>query len=146
MGTFGTLFGIEAGDNGEGLKGVLAGMLTMSSGLSFLAFNLICAPCFAAIGAMHRELGRWKDTLAAVVYQCLLAYAVALIIYGFTSYIGGWNDLIVDGVAVTQSAPIGSTVAAVIVLAVIVYLLWAKDPFRQLAGKDEYDAEEEMRA
>lgn len=146
VGTFGTLFGIEAGDNGEGLEGVLAGMLTMSSGLSFLAFNLICAPCFAAIGAMHRELGRWRDTLMAVAYQCLLAYAVALIIYGFTSYIGGWNDLIVDGVAVTQSAPIGSTIAAVIVLAVIVYLLWAKDPFRQLSGKDEYDAEEEMRA
>lgn len=146
VGTFGTLFGIEAGDNGEGLEMVLAGMLTKSSGLAFLAFNLICAPCFAAIGAMHRELGRWKDTAMAVAYQCLLAYAVALIIYGFTSYIGGWNSLTVDGSLVEQAAPIGSTVAAVVVLAIIVYLLWAKDPFRQLSGKDEYDAEEEMKA
>ena len=146
VGTFGTLFGIEAGDNGEGLEVVLAGMLTKSSGLAFLAFNLICAPCFAAIGAMHRELGKWKDTGMAVLYQCLLAYAVGLIIYGFTSYIGGWNTLTIDGAVVEQAAPIGSTIAAVIVLAIIVYLLWAKDPFRQLSGKDEYDAEEEMKA
>ena len=146
VGTFGTLFGIEAGDNGEGLEVVLASMLTKSSGLAFLAFNLICAPCFAAIGAMHRELGKWKDTGMAVLYQCLLAYAVALVIYGFTSYIGGWNTLTIDGAVVEQAAPIGSTIAAVIVLAIIVYLLWAKDPFRQLSGKDEYDAEEEMKA
>ena len=146
VGTFGTLFGIEAGDNGEGLEVVLASMLTKSSGLAFLAFNLICAPCFAAIGAMHRELGKWKDTGMAVLYQCLLAYAVGLVIYGFTSYIGGWNTLTIDGAVVEQAAPIGSTIAAVIVLAIIVYLLWAKDPFRQLSGKDEYDAEEEMKA
>lgn len=146
VGTFGTLFGIEAGDNGEGLEVVLAGMLTKSSGLAFLAFNLICAPCFAAIGAMHRELGKWKDTGMAVLYQSLLAYAVGLVIYGFTSYIGGWNTLTIDGAVVEQAAPIGSTIAAVIVLAIIVYLLWAKDPFRQLSGKDEYDAEEEMKA
>ena len=142
VGTFATLFGIEAGDNGEGLEVVLSGMLTKSAGLGFLAFNLICAPCFAAIGAMHRELGKWKDTGMAVLYQCLLAYAVALIIYGFTSYIGGWNSLVIDGSLVEQAAPIGSTIAAVVVLAIIVYLLWAKDPFRQLSGKDQYDAEE----
>ena len=117
-------------------------MLTKSAGLGFLAFNLICAPCFAAIGAMHRELGKWRDTGMAVLYQCLLAYAVALIIYGFTSYIGGWNSLVIDGSLVEQAAPIGSTIAAVVVLAIIVYLLWAKDPFRQLSGKDQYDAEE----
>ena len=146
VGTFGTLFGIEAGDNGEGLEVVLASMLTKSSGLAFLAFNLICAPCFAAIGAMHRELGKWKDTGMAVLYQCLLAYAVGLVVYGFTSYIGGWNTLTIDGAVVEQAAPIGSTIAAVIVVAIIVYLLWAKDPFRQLSGKDEYDAEEEMKA
>ena len=142
VGTFATLFGIEAGDNGEGLEVVLSGMLTKSAGLGFLAFNLICAPCFAAIGAMHRELGKWRDTGMAVLYQCLLAYAVALIIYGFTSYIGGWNSLVIDGSLVEQAAPIGSTIAAVVVLAIIVYLLWAKDPFRQLSGKDQYDAEE----
>lgn len=144
--TFGTLFGIEAGDNGEGLEVVLSSMLTKSAGLSFLAFNLICAPCFAAIGAMHRELGRWRDTGMAVLYQCLLAYAVALIIYGFTSFIGGWNALTIDGTLVEQTAPIGSTIAAIVVLAIIIYLLWAKDPFKQLKGRDEYDADEEMKA
>ncbi len=146
IGTFGTLFGIEAGDNGEGLETVLSGMLTKSAGLGFLAFNLICAPCFAAIGAMHRELGRWRDTGMAILYQCLLAYSVALIIYGFTSYIGGWNSLVVDGTLIEQAAPVGSTVAGIVVLAIIIYLLWAKDPFRQLSGRDEYDAEKGMRA
>ncbi len=142
--TFGTLFGIEVGNNGERLEDILASMLTKSAGLSFLAFNLICAPCFAAIGAMHRELGLWKDTGLAVLYQCALAYAVGLILYGFTSYIGGWNTLTQDGMVIEQSAPIGSTIAAVIVLIIIIYLLWAKDPFRQLGGKDMYDVEEEM--
>lgn len=132
IGTFGTLFGIEAGESGEGLEAVLSGILTPAAGLGFLAFNLICAPCFAAIGAMHRELGSWKFTGFAVLYQCLLAYSVALIIYSFGSLIAG------------TEVSIGSVIAAIVVLAVIVYLLWAKDPFHQLGGRDVYDAEEEM--
>ncbi len=143
--TFGTLFGIEANNNGEGLEDILASMLTKSAGLSFLAFNLICAPCFAAIGAMYRELGSWKDTGLAVLYQCVLAYAVSLILYGFTSYIGGWNTLTQDGMIIEQSVPIGNSIAAMVVLAIVIYLLWAKDPFRQLGGKDIYDAKEEMK-
>ena len=51
-----------------------------------------------------------------------------------------------EEVVVEQAAPIGSTIAGIVVFAIIVYLLWAKDPFRQLAGKDEYDAEKEMKA
>ena len=52
----------------------------------------------------------------------------------------------IDGVAVDNGMPIGSTIAAIVVIAAFVYILWAKDPFRQLAGKDEYDAEDEVKA
>lgn len=131
IGTFGTLFGIEAGESGEGLEEILSSILTPAAGLGFLAFNLICAPCFAAIGAMKRELGTWKSTLVAVGYQCLLAYGVGMIIYAFGSLIGG-----------TYVHP-GSVVAAIVILAVIAYLLVARDPFRQLGG-DAYDASKEM--
>lgn len=140
IGTFGTLFGIEAGDNGEGLEGYVSGMLSVASGWSFLAFNLICAPCFAAIGAMHRELGTWKDTGIAVAYQCIFAYAIALLFYGFLGCVSGWN--VVGGEDL--GAPIGSTIAAIVVLAILIYLLWAKDPFHQLKG-DVYDAEGEVK-
>ena len=133
IGTFGTLFGIEAGESGEGLEEILQSILTPAAGLGFLAFNLICAPCFAAIGAMHRELGTWKSTLLAVGYQCLLAYGVSMIIYAVFSLIWG-----------TYIHP-GSVVAAIAIFAILAYLLVAKDPFRQLSG-DEYDASGEMGA
>lgn len=143
--TVGAITGLIAKENLVGTLEVLigdqeaiGGMLTYAGGLSLLFFNLLCAPCFAAIGAMHRELGGWKDTGIAVAYQCILAYAVALMFYGFVGCIGGYNAI----GDVDYGAPIGSAIAAVVVLAILVYILWAKDPFHQLAGKDEYDAEE----
>ncbi len=147
--TVGAITGLIAKENLVGTLEVLLGdqeaigdMLTYASGLSLLFFNLICAPCFAAIGAMHRELGSWKDTGIAVGYQCILAYCVALMFFGFVGCIGGLNE--VGGV--DYGAPVGSTIAAIVVLAILVYILWAKDPFHQLAGKDEYDAEDEVKA
>lgn len=131
IGTFGTIFGIEAGEEGEGLETFLEAMLSDAGALSFLVFNLLCAPCFAAIGAMHRELGTWKDTGMAVAYQCIFAYAVALMTFGFCGCIGGWN--VVDGV--DQGIPVASLIAAIVVLAVLIYILWAKDPFRQLRNR-----------
>lgn len=143
--TVGAITGLIAKENLVGTLEVLigdqeaiGGMLTYAGGLSLLFFNLLCAPCFAAIGAMHRELGGWKDTGIAVAYQCILAYAVALMFYGFVGCIGGYNAI----GDVDYGAPVGSAIAAVVVLAILVYILWAKDPFHQLAGKDEYDAEE----
>ncbi len=131
--TFGTLFGIEAGENGEGLEVILGSMLSNASGLSFLVFNMICAPCFAAIGAMRRELGSWKATGAAVAYQCILAYAIALVVYGICGCIGGWNSVTnIDGTVTDLGIPIGSTIAAVAVIAILAYILWAKDPFHQI--------------
>ena len=119
IGTFGVLFGFEEiGEEGEEIWMMLSLILTKAEALSFLAFNLICAPCFAAIGAMHRELGTWKSTAIAVGYQCVLAYVVSMILYAFLSLLWGYE---VDTVIV---------VVAVILLAILVYLLCAKDPFK----------------
>ncbi len=135
--TFGTLFGIEAGENGEGLEIMLGSMLSSASGLSFLAFNMLCAPCFAAIGAMHRELGSWKATAGAVAYQCILAYAVAMIIYGLCGCISGWNTVTaLDGTVTDLGVPLASTIVAIVILVILAYILLAKDPFRQLRGTE----------
>lgn len=95
LGTFGTLFGLsEISDGGEEIWSFVAASFTQLSAYSFLVFNLLCAPCFAAIGAMRRELGN-KGCLFAVAYQMVFAYAVALCVYqfgmlfmggGFTAY------------------------------------------------------------
>ena len=89
VGTLGQLLGYEVGEQGEEIWEILGNMLTPAAGLAFLVFNLLCVPCFAAIGAMHRELGSWKDTGIAALYQCLIAYAVAEIVYVIVSFIDG---------------------------------------------------------
>ena len=79
-----TIMGLVAKEEVVGVFGVLDFEgLTRLAGYSFLAFNLLCAPCFAAIGAMKREMNSPKWTLFAVGYQCLFAYAVSLMIYQF---------------------------------------------------------------
>lgn len=84
--TFGQLFG---GVNEETVEAVMAGeqalpaiseVFTKVSAYSYMAFNLLCMPCFAAVGAIRREMGSWKWTLRAVGFQMLTAYIVALII------------------------------------------------------------------
>ncbi len=88
--TVATIMGLVAKEEVVGVFGVLdfEGM-TQLAGYSFLAFNLLCAPCFVAIGAIKREMNSPKWTLFAVGYQCLFAYAVALIIYQFGSIFTG---------------------------------------------------------
>ena len=82
--TVATIMGLVAKEEVVGVFGVLDFEgLTKLAGYSFLAFNLLCAPCFAAIGAMKREMNSPKWTLFAVGYQCVFAYAVALMIYQF---------------------------------------------------------------
>lgn len=85
IGTFGVLYGglDEVAENGTEIWGALRASLTPVAAYSFLAFNLLCAPCFAAIGAIHREMGELKWTLRAIGYQCGLAYVVSLVIYQF---------------------------------------------------------------
>ena len=80
--TIATIMGLVAKEEVVGVFGVLDfANLTPLAGYSFLAFNLLAAPCFAAIGAIKREMNNAKWTWFAIGYQCLFAYAVALIIY-----------------------------------------------------------------
>ncbi len=81
VGTFGVLYGMnEVAEDGIEIWTNLQDAFTQVSAYSFLAFNLLCAPCFAAIGAIKREMGNWKWTLIAVGYQTGLAYIVSLLI------------------------------------------------------------------
>ena len=110
--TFGTLFhfGGEISENGYEIWGLMTSGFTALSGYSFLVFNLLCAPCFAAIGAIKREMNNPKWTAFAIAYQCLFAYAVSLIIYQF-------------GLLFTGSVNVIGLIFAVIILAFLVYML-----------------------
>ncbi|MDR2465608.1 MAG: ferrous iron transport protein B [Streptococcaceae bacterium] len=95
VGTFGVLFhvGEIASENGNEIWNNLALTFTSLSMYSFLLFNLLCAPCFAAIGAIHKEMGAWKWTAFAISYQCGLAYAISFIVYQVGTFIqsGVWS-------------------------------------------------------
>lgn len=87
VGTFGILYGyVEVAEEGEEIWGTLAGSFTAVAAYSFLVFNLLCAPCFAAIGAIKREMNSAKWTWFAIGYQTFLAYAVSLCIYQFGTW------------------------------------------------------------
>jgi len=90
VGTFGILYGAgEVAEDGVEIWNTLQGSFTQLSAYSFLLFNLLCAPCFAAIGAIKREMGNAKWTWAAVGYQTGLAYVVALTVYQLGSLFTG---------------------------------------------------------
>jgi ferrous iron transport protein B len=111
VGTFGVLYGFaEVAEDGTEIWGTLAASFTVLSAYSFLVFNLLCAPCFAAIGAIRREMNNAKWTWFAIGYQTGLAYAVSLCIYQFGSLFSG------GGFGV-------GTVAAIIIAAAFLYLL-----------------------
>ena len=114
--TFGTLYGYtgELGDAGEGIWEFVQRDFTPVRAYSFMIFNLLCAPCFAAIGAIRREMGSVKWTLATVGYMCAFAYAISLIVY----QIGGW---------ILGTVPFGIfTVVAILVLFALLYLIFRK--------------------
>ena len=82
--TFGMLFGFaEVAEAGEEIWGQLALSLSAVAAYGYLVFNLLCAPCFAAMGAIKREMNNRKWFWFAIGYQCILAYCVALCIYQF---------------------------------------------------------------
>lgn len=92
IGTFGILYRhAEVAEDGVEIWQALRAAYTPVAGYSFLVFNLLCAPCFAAMGAIHREMGDTKWTLRAIAYQCGLAYVVSFIIYqiGHVIFEGG---------------------------------------------------------
>ena len=82
-------FGEELGDNGEAIWALVAADFTALSAYSFMIFNLLCAPCFAAMGAIKREMNNPKWTLGAIGYMCGFAYVVALIVYQLGGLIAG---------------------------------------------------------
>lgn len=95
VGTFGVLFGHEeVAENGKEIWAVLAQSFTQLSAFSFLLFNLLCAPCFAAIGAIRREMGSIKLTLFAVGYQTTFAYSISLMVYQFGRLFTGNGNII----------------------------------------------------
>ena len=111
VGTFGILYGFaEVAEDGEEIWGTLAQSFTTVSAYSFLVFNLLCAPCFAAIGAIKREMNNAKWTWFAIGYQTLLAYGVSLCIY----QLGTWFT--------SGSFGIGAIVALLLV-ALFIYLM-----------------------
>ncbi|MBE5977952.1 MAG: ferrous iron transport protein B [Paenibacillaceae bacterium] len=82
VGTFGILYGFaEVAEDGSEIWGTLAGSMTAVAAYSFLVFNLLCAPCFAAMGAIKREMNNTRWFWFAVGYQTILAYIVALCVY-----------------------------------------------------------------
>lgn len=93
IGTFGILYGHlgSVSDNGKEVWALLHADFTPVAAYSFLVFNLLCAPCFAAIGAIRREMGTVKWTLTAIGYQCGLAYLVSFVTYqlGHVLFEGG---------------------------------------------------------
>ena len=114
-----SITGLVAKENIVGTMGILypdgwteiGAAFTQISGYSFLVFNLLCAPCFAAIGAIKREMNNAKWTWFAIGYQCGFAYLVALMINQF-------------GDAFTGSLNVLGLIAAVAALALIVYMLF----------------------
>ena len=106
VGTLGVLYSGGAGTVYDAIAAAFNGI----TGYSFLVFNLLCAPCFAAIGAIKREMNSPKWTWFAIGYQCGFAYAVALMINQF-------------GGLFTGNANTIGVIAAVIVLAAIIYML-----------------------
>ena len=110
VGTMGILYG------GDGnVYATLATHFTQLAGYSFLVFNLLCAPCFAAMGAMKREMNNAKWTWFAIGYQCGFAYVVALMIYQIGMLFQGVFGL--------------GTVVAIALLAAMIYFLVRKNPY-----------------
>ena len=112
VGTFGQLFGFaEVAEDGQEIWGTLANSMSQVAAYSFLVFNLLCAPCFAAMGAIKREMNNAKWFWFAIGYQCLLAYLVALCILQFgTLFTGGGFGI--------------GTVAAIVILIGFLYMLF----------------------
>ena len=112
VGTFGQLFGFaEVAEDGQEIWGTLANSMSQIAAYSFLVFNLLCAPCFAAMGAIKREMNNAKWFWFAIGYQCLLAYLVSLCIFQFgTLFTGGGFGI--------------GTVAAIVILIGFLYMLF----------------------
>lgn len=112
VGTFGVLFGgfDEVAENGWQIWSNMRAVFSPLSGYSFLVFNLLCAPCFAAMGAIRREMHNGKWTAFAIGYQCVFAYAISLVIYQL-------------GLLFTGNGNVFGTIAAILIVAFFIFML-----------------------
>ena len=111
VGTFGMLYGFaEVAEDGTEIWGQLASSMTQLAAYSYLVFNLLCAPCFAAMGAIKREMNNTKWFWFAIGYQCIFAYVVSLCIYQI-------------GMLVTGGGFGSFTVVAILLIIGMIYLL-----------------------
>ena len=117
--TFGILYNYagELAENGDEIWGMVAADYTKLSAYAFMIFNLLCAPCFAAMGAIKREMNNGKWTAFAIGYMCVFAYAVSMIVYRIGMLLSGAFSI--------------WTVVAIILLAAMIYLLARKNPYRE---------------
>ena len=124
VGTFGVLYHYagELSDNGDEIWPEVAANFTAISAYSFMIFNLLCAPCFAAMGAIKREMNNGKWTAIAIGYMCLLAYCAALVVY----QIGG---LITGEIGFNLF-----TVVAAAIVALVLYLLFRPNKYENVKG------------
>jgi ferrous iron transport protein B len=114
--TFGTLynFGGELSEAGDEIWKMVAKDFEPVRAYSFMIFNLLCAPCFAAIGAIKREMGSAKWTLGTVAYMCGFAYAISMIVYQLVGLVFGEATFSIF------------TVIAILVLIALLYLIFRK--------------------
>lgn len=118
VGTLGVLYGFsEVAEDGAEFWALFASDFTKVSAYAFLIFNLLCAPCFAAIGAIKREMNNTSWTWFAITFQCALAYIIALIIYQVGTF------------ATTGVFTFG-TVLGFAAIVLLVYLLVRKNPYK----------------
>ncbi len=111
VGTFGMLFGFaEVAEDGTEIWGQLASSMTQLAAYSYLVFNLLCAPCFAAMGAIKREMNNTKWFWFAIGYQCIFAYVISLCVYQI-------------GMLVTGGGFGIFTVVAILLIVGMIYLL-----------------------
>ena len=124
VGTFGVLyqFAGELSENGDEIWGSIAGDFTGVTAYSFMIFNLLCAPCFAAMGAIKREMNNPRWTAFAIGYMCVFAYVVSLIVYQLGGLVTGEVSFNVF------------TIVAAVLLAGILYLLVRKNPYETADG------------
>ena len=124
VGTFGVLYHYagELSDNGDEIWPEVAANFTAISAYSFMIFNLLCAPCFAAMGAIKREMNNGKWTAIAIGYMCLLAYCAALVVYQIGGLINGEIGFNVF------------TIVAAALVALVLYLLFRPNKYENAKG------------
>ena len=119
--TFGVLYGFaEVAEDGAEIWGNIARDFSQLTAYSFMIFNLLCAPCFAAMGAIKREMNNARWTWAAIGYMCGFAYLASLIVY----QLGG---------LITGEVGLGlGTAAAAAALGLLLYMLFRKNTYNNI--------------